>query len=67
MVLENRSKTTQAQNAVAHGVKELLERIEDGAPVLVREPQTNVARPIEPGDIAVLCKTNDQCARIAET
>lgn len=46
--------------ALAAGVRELLHR----APG-VREPSTGDVRPAAPGDLAVLCRTNEQCALAA--
>ncbi len=48
-------------HALAEGVRQLL----DDAKARVRDPESKAARPIRPGDIAVLCRANERCAQVA--
>ncbi len=48
--------------AIATGVRQLLDRKD---PVLVRDKQQKRNRPARPCDIAILCRTNEQCKAAA--
>ena len=61
-VLAARNKSEQAA-AVAAGVRELL----DDPDTLVRVKGRDEARNIKPCDIAVLCRTNDECKDVADS
>ncbi len=50
---------TKRASAVAGGVREML------AGGVVRDKVSGETRPIDPGDVAVLCRTNDQCSQVA--
>jgi len=54
----------QAQDAMAlaQGVRDFL----NDEKAKVRDKQSNTARQVRPGDVAVLCRTNDMCRKVAE-
>lgn len=56
LTLEKSSKTTLLPHCVVRGVQELLS---EGA--MVRDRQSGHARKMEPQDIAILCRTNNDC------
>ena len=49
------------ENAIAHSVKKLLNR-----KTIIFSKEENIFRVAQPGDIAVLCKTNRECQAMAE-
>ena len=57
--LDSRNKANDAL-AIADAVSQLL-----ADSVTVRDPVTLASRPLRPGDIAILCRTNDMCAAVA--
>lgn len=57
--LDSKNKTNDAL-AVADAVSQLL-----SDEVAVRDPVTLASRPIRPGDVAILCRTNDTCVAVA--
>ena len=59
--LGSKNKTNDVKSA-ANGVKEFL----NDPDVLVRDPRTGQTRRVEARDVAVLCRTNDTCAEVAE-
>lgn len=51
------------ESATARRIRELL----DGPPVYIRERgNESQCRPLQPGDMAILCRTNAQCLALAE-
>lgn len=50
--------------ALAAGIATLLGR-RDEPPAQVVDPHTGAIRVVRPGDVAVLCRTNDRCAEVA--
>lgn len=59
------SSKNQRQDAMAlaQGIRDLLKDNQ----AKVSDRQSNLSRPVEPGDIAVLCRTNKICSRVAHT
>ncbi len=57
--LDSKNKPNDAL-AIADAVSQLL--VDD---VTVRDPATLAARPVCPGDVAILCRTNDTCTAVA--
>jgi ATP-dependent exoDNAse (exonuclease V) beta subunit len=53
----------QDWQAVARGVQRLLERPED---TMVEDPVTKTLRPLQAGDIAVLCRLRESCRGLAD-
>ncbi len=54
----------QEAAALATGVATLLGRREE-SPAQVVDPATRAVRAVRPGDVAILCRTNDRCADVA--
>ncbi len=55
-------KNADDTSAIATGVRQLLQQKDQ---VLVRDKQQKKPRPVRPCDIAVLCRTNEQCKAVA--
>ena len=61
LIPPGRASKTSLAACAASGVRDLLH---DGT--RVRDRQTGIPRPATAGDIAVLCRTNEQCQTVAE-
>jgi ATP-dependent helicase/nuclease subunit A len=62
LTADGRSKSAKA-DALAAGIKQCLE----DSSVKIQEKGTDKVRPVEPRDIAVLCRMNNTCTAIAES
>ncbi len=60
LVSDERASEERRAQAVATGVRDLL-----ATQPLVRDRGTGAPRPATPADVAVLCRTNQQCQRVA--
>ncbi|MCW5889584.1 MAG: UvrD-helicase domain-containing protein [bacterium] len=59
------AKNTEGESAaLAAGIAVLL-GLRDEPPVHVVDPATGAVRVARPGDVAILCRTNDSCAEVA--
>jgi ATP-dependent helicase/nuclease subunit A len=59
---QKKPNLAQMRAAIAHKIKEVLQ-----SGLLVQSKETKELRPIVPGDIAVLCRSNDEGKSIAES
>lgn len=56
-------KNSEDAEHLAQGVKEVLDKTKE---YLVYDKDTKEMRELKPGDIAILCRSNDDCSKVAE-